>query len=385
MSQFQRLKVMQLINSFSLAGAEKIALELALGMDQERFEVIVGSIGSRRDKIESEIRSKLEAKGIRTFPLGKPKRKGRLKVIWKLTQIFKDYRLDILHTHCPSPDFYGKLSALVARIPLVFSTIHNTQGYSARMEGILSRMTTKYVAISKTVAQYALRELKIPSRKIEIIYNGIDVQPFAGKNRQSIIRKKKRTELGIPEDIRMITVIGRVTRQKGHIYLIDAMTEIVKESPNVCLCIVGDYTADPDVTNEVKRKVKASGLEEKVIWTGVRTDIPELLASTDIFVLPSLWEGLSIVLLEAMASGVPVVATAVGSNPEIIRDGENGFLVPPANPPALAKRILELLKDKKKAQLLAEEGQKTIQERFTIKRMVKEYERLYLKFMNPEA
>jgi len=123
-------------------------------------------------------------------------------------------------------------------------------------------------------------------------------------------------------------------------------------------------------------------LKEKVIWTGVRTDIPELLASADIFVLPSLWEGLPVTLLEAMASRIPVVATAVGSNPEIIRHGENGFLVPPANPSTLAKCILELLKDKKKAQLLAEEGYKTIQERFTIERMVKEYEKLYLKFIN---
>jgi len=377
-----KVAVMHIINAYALGGAEKLVFDIARRMDKTKFNVFVCSIGAREDDIEQAVRHDLQSQGIKTLSLDKPPHKQRVHTVVKLAKILCDNKIDILHTHCPSPDFYGKLSALIARIPLVFSTIHNTQGYSASVERVLSRLTTKYVAISKTVAQYALQELKIPSQKIEIIYNAIDVRQFTETHNQSIIRKKKRTELGIPENIQMIMTIGRITRQKGHIYLIDAMKEVVKNFPNVCLCIVGDYTCDPDVTNELKRKVKESGLKEKVIWTGVRTDIPELLASADIFVLPSLWEGLPVTLLEAMASRIPVVATAVGSNPEIIRHGENGFLVPPANPSTLAKCILELLKDKKKAQLLAEEGYKTIQERFTIERMVKEYEKLYLKFIN---
>ena len=377
MDNQDKITVMQLINSFSLAGAEILVFDLATRMDKEKFAVLVCSIGSRNDEIETKIRKKLESKGIETLSLEKPKRKGRLKAIWKLYHYLREYDVDILHTHCSSPDFYGKFTAFLVRTPLVFSTIHNMQGYSALTERVLKTLTTKYVAISETVKRYAASELKIPTEKISVIYNAIDMQRF---DLGTLPREEKLRELGVSPGVKVITTAGRIARQKGHIYLVEAAAEVMNEFPDVHFLIVGDDTADREITKQLKEAIKAKNLEDRILLTGVRTDIPEILSITDVFVLPSLWEGLSIVLLEAMASGVPVVVTDVGSNSEIITNGVNGFIVHPKDSQVLAQKIKDLLSDPEKARKLGTEGQRMVQERFAIDRMIQGYEQLYLRY-----
>jgi glycosyltransferase involved in cell wall biosynthesis len=373
-----RIVVMQLINSFSLAGAEKLVFDLAGRMNKERFEVSVCSMGSRKDEIEADIRRNLESKGIKTLSLEKPKHKRRIRTIWKLREHLKKNHVDIVHTHCPSPDFWGKLAVLLVRTPLVFSTIHSVQGYSAFAERVLNAMTVKYVAVSKTVYQYAVSELNIPPANIEIHYNAIDVQRFDVKTAK---REAKLRELGVASGDKVVTTIGRIAKEKGHLYLVEAAAEVLNEFPHARFLIVGNNTADLKVGSELRERIKTKGLENRVILTGVRTDIPEILSITDIFVLPSLWEGLSIVLLEAMASGVPVVVTAIGGNLELVTDGVNGLVVPPKDSQALAQKIEELFNDLEKAKRLSKEGRRTVQEGFCIEHMVRGYEQLYLGYM----
>ncbi len=179
--------------------------------------------------------------------MDKPLHKSRLKTIWNLHRYIRENRVTIVHTHCPSPDFYGKLAALLARIPLVFSTIHSVQGYKASNEKILKNLTTKYVAVSETVKRYATSELKIPPAKIEVIHNAIDADRFA---RTTAGREATLKKLGIPHGKKIVTTIGRLTDCKGHLYLIKAAGEVVKDFPNVHFLIVGDDLAEP----EVKRK-----------------------------------------------------------------------------------------------------------------------------------
>lgn len=374
----QRITLMHLINGYLLAGAEKLVFDLATGIDKEKFEVLVCSIGSIRDKIEETLCNDLKGKGIKTLVLGKPPGRRRLETVQKLRQHLLENHVTILHTHCPSPDFYGKISAFLARTPLVFSTIHSINGYHAIHESILKTLTTRYVAISETVNQYVISNLKIPSAKIEVIRNAVNTRKFSPI---AVDKNLKLKDLGVPSGKKIVATVGVFREVKGHRYLVEAAEQVIKKFPNTHFLIIGDTSADPDFASRIKEMVNARKLQDSISLTGKRADIPEILSITDIFVLPSLWEGLSIALLEAMASGVPVIATSVGSNPEVVTNEINGLIVPPKDSRLLAQRIEELLSDPKKASNLGAEGQKTVKESFGMTRFVQEHEQLYLRHL----
>ena len=303
-------------------------------------------------------------------------RKQRLKTIFKLAKILYQNKIDIIHTHCPSPDFYGKVAAYMSRVPLRFSTIHSTAGYLYRNEKILGHLTTKYIAISKQVKKYMVNNLHIPNRKIRLIFNGIDIEKF---KKLSILRKDKLTELGICSDKKIITNIGRVTEKKGQFYLIQAAKIIVKEFPNTHFLIVGNDKDDEKLAQKLKQIVKAENLNNYISFTGVRQDISEILSISDVFTLSSIYEGFALVVLEAMAVGLPVVATAVGIIPEIIINKENGLIVPPKDINALANGIEFILEDEDRAKKMGLRGVK-VAKKFTIEKTVSEYEKLYLSY-----
>ena len=372
---------MQVINNYLLAGAEKLVFDLVAEMNKAKFEILVCSIGNREDEIEEMICKDLEEKGVKTSLLGKPPRKRRLRAIWKLHQYLQENHVTIVHTHCPSPDFYGKLAALLSGTPLVFSTIHSVNEYSPFNEGILKHLTTKYVAISEIVKQYAVSELKIPSAQIEVIHNAIDTQRFA---LTAIDKKAKLQELGIPNKRKIVTTVGNILVSKGQVYLIEAAKEVVKDFPDTHFLIVGDTLREPELATCLKEKVGAKKMQDKISFTGERTDIPEILSITDVFVLPSLWEGLPVALLEAMAAGIPVIATSVGGNQEVVADNVSGLLIPPKDPQILAQRIKELLGNPENAERMGAKGQRIIQDFFSIDRMARKYEQLYLEHVvNP--
>jgi glycosyltransferase involved in cell wall biosynthesis len=374
----QKIRLMHLINGFSIGGAEKLVFDLVTGIDRDRFEVLVCGMDSIKNKNEEMLFSELQEKGVKVLMLGKPPRKQRLETVLKLRQHLKNNHISILHAHCQSPDFYGKISAFLARTPLVFSTIHNVAGYHASHESILRKLTTRYIAISETVKQYGVSDLKIPPDKIEVIYNAVDTQKFTpitlGKN-------AKLQELGVPAGRKIVTTVGSCEERKGHHYFIEAAEKVVKKFPDTHFLIVGDSSADPDFTSRIKEMVNLKKLRDRILFTGVRKDIPEILSITDVFVLPSLYEGLPIALLEAMASGVPAVVTDVGSNPEVVTDGVNGFMVLSKNSLMLAQRIEGLLADPRKADAMGAEGLKTVKESFGIKQLVKKHEELYLRHL----
>ena len=372
----RRIRVMQIINSFRPGGAEMLVFDLATRMDKEKFEVLLCSIGGRNDEIEGGLRKELESKGITTLSLDKPARRRRLQAIWKLSRWLRENGVHIVHTHCPSPDFYGTLGALLARTPVVVSTIHSVQGYSALVERILGNFTSNYVAISETVKRYAISDLLISPAKVEVIYNAVDMKRFSGI---AIDRQTKLLELGIPGSSKVVSAVGRITEEKGHTCLLEAAEDVLAEFPNAHFLVVGDDRADAELSRRLRETLRAKNLESKITFTGVRKDVAEILAVTDVFVLPSLWEGLSVALLEAMATGTAVIVTDVGSNREVVTDGDNGFVIRPRDPEKLAQRLKELLAHPQRARTLGMRAKAAVKERFGIERMVGRYEQLYLR------
>lgn len=374
----EKIAVMHLINGYLLAGAEKLVFDLVAGTDRERFDVSVCSVGIVRDRLEEEVYNNLKGNGVKTLVLGKPSGKRRFETVRKLRQHLVNNNITILHTHCPSPDFYGKISALIARTPLVFSTIHSINGYNAIHERILSTLTTKYIAISETVKRYAISDLNIPPVKIDVIRNAVDYQRFS---RIVVDKGAKLRELGVPAGKKIISTVGILREVKGHRYLIKAAGQVIKKFPDTHFLVVGDTSADPDFADVLRGMINSGGLHGHISLTGKRSDVTEILAISDMFVLPSLWEGLSIALLEAMAAGLPVIASNVGSNPEVVTDGINGFIVPARDPRLLARRIEELLGEPGKADDMGMRARETVRESFGMDRAVRAHEELYLKHL----
>lgn len=375
MDKKNRIVVMEVINSFSLAGAENLVFNIAKKMDKSIFDVFVCGIVKKDDSIEKSIIEDLSVNGVKTLVPDRSKNKKRLYAFFQLTKLIRKNEIDIIHAHCSSPDFYGSIASLLSGRRLIFSTIHNTNGYPILRERLLSHIIERFVAISKEVEKYAINVLKIPSEKVKIIYNGIDIEKF---RKVKVNKKMKLTELGISkENCKIVTTVGRVTKQKGQIYFVRAAKLILKQFPNTYFLIVGDYSNDADYAQKVKRIAYDMGIENKIIFTGVRQDIPEVLKISDVFVLPSLWEGFVTVILEAMASGLPVVATDVGSIREVIKNEVNGMIIPPKNDLSIATSVIKLLGNEEYAERIAINGQESVKS-FSIENTVQLYEQLYL-------
>jgi len=374
----KKIKIMHLINSFTLTGAEKLAFDIVSRMDKKKFDIFICAVEVKKNNIERYMREKLENYGVKTITINKipTTNKQRVILIIKLAKIFSKNKIDILHTHCSAPDLYGRISAFLTHINLVFSTIHNTKGYSLQRERIMKNFCTKYIAISKEVEEYALVKLKIPSKKIKVIYNGIDVENFIN----CLVKKEnKLKELGINNYDKIVTTVGRVNEQKGHIFFVKAAELVLKKFPDTNFLIIGNSQVDKDLYQKLIKIIKNKNLGNKIIFTGVRQDVPEILAVSDVFVLSSIYEGFALVTIEAAMASLPIVATDVGSIRQIVNNGENGLIVPPKDINALANGIKFILSDEDRAKKMGLKG-KRIAKKFTIEKTVSEYEKLYLSY-----
>ena len=202
-----------------------------------------------------------------------------------------------------------------------------------------------------------------------VIPNGRDLTRFtSGTHRDAV-----RAELALGQDTPVVGVVGRLETQKGHVYLLEAWTEVIRARPDARLLVVGEGS----LRGELARQARDAHIAESVIFTGFRSDVPRLLDTVDVLALPSLHEGMPLTVIEAAAAGRPVVATAVDGTPEVVRDGETGYLVPPADPAALAKALLAVLGDADAARRMGREAHRWARERFDIGAHVEATARVY--------
>jgi len=212
----------------------------------------------------------------------------------------------------------------------------------------------------------------LKARKHFTIYNGIDLEEIA-KFLQNIDKKNVRSQLGIESDDLFLVNVGRLTLQKGQKYLIEAMTKVVKLNSRVKLIIFGEG----ELKEELQKLISKYSLKENIKILQPRRDIIKVLASADLFVFPSLWEGFSMVLVEAMAVGIPIIATNVTGINEIVINGINGILVKSKDSESLANAIIKLIYNKEEREYLALNAKKTVGEKFNLDKIVDEYELLY--------
>jgi glycosyltransferase involved in cell wall biosynthesis len=282
-------------------------------------------------------------------------------------------RFDLVATHTSKGGFVGRLAARVAGMPHI---VHHAHGFSynkvlgplARkffvgLERFAARAGDFIISVNDQHRAMAVELGVAEAARISTVHNGVDFTPHRRAN-GAAARKK----LGFPETDLLVGTTGRLAPQKGFVYLVRAMPHILASLPSARLIVVGEGPLE----EELKQEARQSGVADRVHFLGFRHDVPELLAAFDVYALPSLWEGLSISLIEALAAGKPIVATSIDGNAEAIEHMKTGLMVPPADPAALAEGIRTLLADRDLAAALARPPRRSAEVRFSIERMVEQ-------------
>ena len=287
----------------------------------------------------------------------------------------------VVHTHNSKAGFIGRLSAKLARVPVIVHTVHGfafhqqeppwRQFLFRNLERLASHWCDKMIFISQPLVDWALTEKISHPRKMARIYSGIEMDRFHPVSEEE--KKRLREKWGLGEHDAVIGIVSKLWEGKGHDLLIRAFKEIRKEKPQARLVIVGEGY----LMESLKAMVSQLELSETVIFTGFLEDVPRIIATFDVAVLPSYFEGMGRVLLEAMAMEKPVVGTRVGGIPDLIEQGLNGYLVSPGNEKELASAVLKILSDKGLAAKMGEAGQKKMTDRFSADTMVRAIEKVY--------
>jgi glycosyltransferase involved in cell wall biosynthesis len=366
----KRLRIMQVTHDLGIGGLPRVVADICKHIDKTRFDISVSCLRGLGEYAEE-----LEENGIKVYrvPPSKNNKVDYLSFL-KLHGLLRGKGIDILHTHNIHPFIDGTLAGKMGGIPVNIHTDHARDFPDKRRymlaERILSHFVEKIVAVSEATKQKLISYEKIKADKITVIRNGIDHEKFNVR----INQEEKKKELGAKDCYPILGIGVRLAKQKGIIYLLNALPKIVREFPKLMLLIAG-YGEEE---NELKQEVVKLGIDHHVRFLGPRLDMPEILSILDVYVLPSIWEGLPLVVLEAMAARKPIVATAVDGTKEAVIHGHSGLLVPPQNPGALAEAILQVSRDKALALFLAKNAYNRFLEHFTVRKMVSRYEELYL-------
>jgi glycosyltransferase involved in cell wall biosynthesis len=357
-----------------LGGGQTALLLLAEHLDPGTFEVAICS-GGGGPLVEAARR-----KGREHIPVDLSRGRG-LRPVRELAAILEERKIDILHTHGGYAGLYGRWAARRSRAPVVVHTLHGihylhyrnplSRMVSIWQERILSRLTDTLILVSRSDLGRAKKHKLAPENKMEVILNGLEISG----NDEAAASRDRRSKLGWEPGRPVVGTVARLHRQKGVIHLLRAAPEIIKAFPDARIVVVGEGPLGP----VLRRRAIRMGFEGRLSFLGERPDALQIMALFDIFVLPSLWEGLPFVLVEAAALGKPIVATAVDGVPEIIEDGKTGLLVRPKDAPALAGAVIRLLGDQTLAAELGEKARALVPPRFPLHRMVEEHQTLYLR------
>lgn len=360
------IKVLHVLSDTNIGGAGRYLFNLLSFNDNNRFQTVVACPGG------GELEKQLKSKGIRVLTLEGGESSVNLGHIKRLRQIISREKVDIVHTHA---SFAGRIAGRMSGCKVVM-TRHGLGSGGNRMvkraaTRLISRIfTDRIIAVSRAV-KVSLMDSGVPADMITTVYNGIDLSKFDGIN--GTLRRK----LGIAPGVPIVGIVARLVPEKGYEYAINAFYHVLKVYPSARLVIVGDGPLE----ESLKSMCIKLGINEHVIFTGYRQKVENLVADFDVFVLPSVSEGLGLALLEAMALGKPAVATEVGGIPEVIKHDVNGLLVPPGNDKYLAEGIIEVLSDKKRAKTLGLEAQKTACQKFSSKTMIEKTEEVYMEIL----
>lgn len=396
----EKIKVVHIITLLELGGAQQNTLFTVTHLDREKFEVVLicgpgGVLDEEAGKILN-LKIYFLEKMVRSVQPWKD-----IVCLWQLIQILKKEKPQIVHTHSSKAGILGRLAARWVKVSTIIHTIHGfgfnpyqtifSRSLFIFLEKWIAKITNVLIAVSENNIQQGL-DLGIGiANQYRLIRSGVDIQEIRkrAKNSDPITMKK---ELGIPQEKKIVLMVAPFKIQKNPTAFVQCAQRVIPLFPEVRFLLVGDgelrkslellvekgsirITRSQNVTQNLE-------LKSHIQFLGWRRDIPEILSMTDLFVLTSLWEGLPRAAVEALVIGKPVVAFAIDGLKEIIKNGENGFLVPPNSLDELSERIVQILRDENLAKKLSEKCLKTIDDSFDIHQMVGQQEELYLSLIH---
>lgn len=365
-----RTRIAHVVLSLRPGGLERVVLQLIEHTDRTRYEPFVVALEEPGD-----LAIELEQHQV---PLHVFSRRPGFdqQLLMNLVNLFEDKRITLIHTHNPSPHLYGSLAASIMGRrgpwrPIVVHTKHGRNYPRDKRRVLVNRAATalsdRVVAVSEDARQVALEVEGIDPHRLVVIRNGVDTRRVCpGDGRMA------RRKIGISEDVFHVGCVARLSPEKDHATLIKAFAMLRKSLPAARLTLVGDGA----LRSMLEELARALGISEAVKFVGYTNDVASLLPSFDVFALASRSEGTSLTLLEAAAAGLPIVATRVGGNAEIVVDGESGLLVPDGQPEALAKALLQVAQRKDRS-LMGQRGRDEVVARYDLAKMVAAYDTLY--------
>ena len=362
------LRVLQLIDGLNVGGAEVLLCDLVRHLMANGHHVHVGY--STPGPMEARLREM-------NAPMTRLPRLARVDplLLLRMMRLIRRERPNIVHTHLFKSDLHGRLAARWSGVPVVVTTAHNNDAWAQRaplgaLYGVTARLADRVIAVSDEVREYQIQYTHVAPEKIITIDNGVDTRRFEG---QDAAGRALRAEFGFAADAPLVGIIGRLSLQKDHALFLQAAAHIRDELPAARFLIVGDGA----LRTELTAQAAALGLSEAVIFTGLRSDIPAVLAALDLLVFSSQWEGLPVTLLEGMAARKAIVSTAVGGVPGVVKDGESALLVPPADAQALAQACLRVLREPALKDCLGAAAFERVRARYSLEAMLKRTTDLY--------
>jgi len=367
------MKILHVISSAGLYGAENVLLDLSDLLKKNGHNPSLICL-KNMSKPDPQVHFEAKARGLESTIISCQSRFD-LKALGRIKDLLRQEAIEIVHTHGYKSDFYGLIASKMAKVPVV-TTLHGWTGHNkmVRFYEKLDLWMVKKMNHIVSASPAIVEHLKISGLdgKASFVPNAVDTEKFAPDKGKRDLRNE--FNLG---DALVVGTVGRLSIEKGHIYLVKAFKEIRSAIPSIKLLIVGKGNLRQDLENEAKKL----GIEKDVVFAGPQKDIPSAYGSMDIFVLPSLTEGLPLVLLEAMAMGLPVVATKVGGVPYVI-DGKEGILVPPGNIEELKDAIISMARDANLRRSSGEEGRRKVLSVFSLEVFYQKYINVYKSVLN---
>lgn len=329
------MRILFVINNFSYGGAEKLVFDLARSLSPVCEFIGVAALYRMNNDTEVRIRQSLEQAGVKTYILDKAAGRDRFKTVWKICEIVKEDKIQLIHGHCSVPMLLSKLAGRMTRTKVV-CTIHSIRGYKAIQEKFTAWMTDCYVSIGCAAEEYMLRDLKIKKKKIKRIYNSVDTNRFIPKERKVGFWGDFGFDINIP----VVINVGRVVPVKNQICILRAITQCCRCGKPIQCAILGGFDENSETYRTLHQYIQENSLEKYVRFLGQQDNVADFLQNSDCFVMTSIYEGLSVAYLEAVLCGLPIVTTDLPFVKELQQFGTSALIVPQDDADALADVLL---------------------------------------------
>jgi len=316
-----------------------------------------------------EVGREIAAAGIEVISLNKLAHGFDYSIVRDLRRIIRQRNIHVVRTHQYHANLYGRIAAIIEKVPCIVASVHNIYTRDRKIHRriinqILAGLTDKVVAVSEAVRRDIVAYDHVSADKVMVIHNGIELARFSGTDGSAV-----RREFGIRPDSTVIGTVGRLTEQKGHKYLFEAFAATVRGFPQLRLLIVGDGPQRA----VLEQTAESLNIRDKVIFTGTRRDVPPMLAAMDVFVFPSLWEGMPNALAEAMAAGLPIIASDIPQNRELIDHEKSGLVFTSGSSDAMVLMLKRMLEHMHLAKELGRAARTRIAESFIIEQTINRY------------